>query len=392
MWLYLIIFAIPFLAYILGSDINRNKVFLTLYISFLAFFVGLSDMHGGYDRYIYGQVFDSIADGITNGLGYAEIDALTFYEIGFSFLSYIIAWITENRYIFILTITLIIYYCLYKTFQRHITNYPLAFILFLGLMFFFTFTYLRQVVAFSFAWLSIQALIDGNRRKFFLMLLVTVLLHKSGIVFALLWFMPIKKWEAKKVCWILLGCAIVGLSGITSGLYDAFTSTGLAQSANEYSSSGGARIAYILEVVFFVWIILRNYDRIEPSRENLIFLNMAWAFCAMLLLFVRSSDGGRVAWFFIMGIIYTITLVATVNETKDMVFKRNNVAALMIIVMLAMYVRVYYSWLPYNNLYPYKTFLTNGYRTPDYSHERYEYDSNYDEDKFYRPAFRFFKP
>lgn len=63
----------------------------------------------------------------------------------------------------------------------------------------------------------------------------------------------------------------------------------------------------------------------------------------------------------------------------------------MVAVMLALYVRVYFAWQNYNNLYPYKTFLTNGYRVPDYSWERYEYDHGYDQDKFYRPAFRFLK-
>lgn len=392
MWLYLIIFAIPFLAYLFGDNENRNKVFLICYTAFLAFFVGLSDMFGGYDRYIYGEVFDSIADDITKNYSVFSSPSFLMFETGYSFLTYLIAWATENRYVYILIITLIIYYNIYKTFERHINNYPLAFIIFLGMMYFFTFTYLRQVVAFSFAWLSIQALIDGKRKKFFLMLVVTALLHKSGIVFAVLWFMPMKKWKPKHVCMILLGCAVIGLSGVTSSLYDAFASSALATGqGNEYSAGGTVRIAYILEVAFFVWIILKNYDRIEVNRKNIIFLNMAWAFCGFLLMFVRSSDGGRVAWFFTMGIIYIITLIATTNETKKVIFRKNNVAAIMITIMLLMYVRVYYNWQVYNNLYPYKTFLTDGYRSPDYSHERYEYDSNYDNNKFYRPAFRLFK-
>ena len=48
----------------------------------LALFVGLADMFGGYDRYIYGEVFDSIADGVTNGMGYRYLPSLLFYEPG----------------------------------------------------------------------------------------------------------------------------------------------------------------------------------------------------------------------------------------------------------------------------------------------------------------------
>lgn len=389
MWLYLIIFIIPLFAYLVGDAINRNKAFLVCYMGALALFVGLSDMFGGYDRYIYGSIFDSIADGITNGMDYRALSALRFYELGYSALSYAIALITENRYVYIFIVTILIYYCIYKAFEKNMTNYPLAMILFLGMVFFFTFTYLRQVLAFSVAWLGVTYLIENKKWKFFVIILLVALLHKSGIVFAALYFMPLKKIKPRLVIMILGICAVLGFSGVTGSLYDAFANVSDAENMNNYSTSSGVRGAYFFEVVFFVWIILSNYRKIEPTRRNLVFLNMAWCFCGLLLLFIRSSDGGRVAWFFTLGIIYIITLLCTTDRTHVRI--KNSIGTLMIVVMLALYVRVYVSWQNYNNLYPYKTFLSNGHRVPDYSWERYEYDNRYDQDKFYRPAFRFLK-
>lgn len=391
MWLYLIIFLIPCVAYASGGEINRSKSFLVAYTLFLALFVGLSDMFGGYDRYIYGQVFDGMADKITNNHSVFTSASFLAFEPGFSFLSYLIALVSENRYIYILIITLIIYLNLYKTFQRHISNYPFAYILFLGMMFFFTFTYLRQVVAFTFAWLGIQYMLEKNRKKFFVVLIIVALLHKSGLVFAALMFLPLKKWTKNQVVWMLMGCTVIGLSGITSSLYDMVASSGLAGAVNEYSAEGATRMAYILEVFFFAWIILKNYDRIEENRQNLIFLNMAWMFCAMLLLFVRSSDGGRVAWYFAIGIIYTLTQIVSSKKIDLAYYTKSSVSTILIVVMLALYVRVYFAWEPFNLLYPYKTFLSNGRRTPDYTFDRYEYDYAYVRDKFYRPAFRALK-
>lgn len=390
MLLYLILFLIPVFAYFNGEAVNRSSFFLICYMGLLALFVGLSDMFGGYDRYIYGSIFDSVADGVTYGYNYASISALTYYEPGYSGLSYLIALITENRYIYIFIITMIMYYCFYKAFEKNMSNYPLAMILFLGMVFFFTFTYLRQVLAFAVAWLGVTYLIEDKKWKFFAIVLIVALLHKSGIVFAGLYFMPLKKYKPKTVILILTCCFVLGISGLTSSIYDAFTGIGDEMGAmNNYSADGGVRIAYFLEVAFFVWVILRNYDRIEPSRRNLIFLNMAWAFCGMLLLFIRSSDGGRVAWFFTMGIIYIISLVGTTDDYRHRV--KSMAGSLMVAVMLLLYVRVYVAWQSYNNLYPYKTFLSDGHRYPDYSWERYEYDHAYDQNKFYRPAFRFLK-
>ena len=394
MLLYLIIFAIPIIAFFRGGGINRYNKFLIGYTTFLAFFVGLSDMFGGYDRYIYGEIFDGMADDITVGANVFEGVSFLFFEIGYSFLCYMIALITENRYIYILVITLIIYFNLYKTFERHFKNYPFAFILFLGMTFFFTFTYLRQVVAFSFAWISIRFLLDNKKLQFFAMVALVALIHKSGIMFAALWFMPIRKWGKTSVVITLILCGLVGISGVTGALYDAVIGSGLvAEQGNDYGTNGTARIAYILEVMFFAWIILRNYDKIEPNREDLIFLNMSWAFCAILLLFVRSSDGGRVAWFFTMGIIYIISLVATkTNMSKRIsLTSRSFVAPLLIVIMLSLYFRVFFSWQVVMNLYPYKTFLTDGHREGDPVYDMFEYDLKYDQDKFYRPVFRFLK-
>lgn len=389
MWLYLLIFLIPVLAYFFGDAVNRNKAFLVCYMGALALFVGLADMFGGYDRYIYGEVFDSIADGVTNGMGYRYLPSLLFYEPGYSALSYVIALVTENRYVYIFIVTMLIYYCMYKAFEKNMPNYPLAMILFLGMVFYFTFTYLRQVLAFSVAWLGVTYLIENKRWKFFLIVLLVALLHKSGIVFAALYFLPLKKFKPGLIIMLLGICAVLGFSGVTGALYDAYANVSEAGSMNTYSTSSGVRGAYFLEVVFFVWVILSNYKKIEPTRRNLVFLNMAWCFCALLLLFIRSSDGGRVAWFFTLGIIYTVTLVCSTQRLHTRI--KNAFGPLMVAVMLALYVRVYFAWQNYNNLYPYKTFLTNGYRVPDYSWERYEYDHGYDQDKFYRPAFRFLK-
>lgn len=389
MWLYLLIFLIPVLAYFFGDAVNRNKAFLVCYMGALALFVGLADMFGGYDRYIYGEVFDSIADGVTNGMGYRYLPSLLFYEPGYSALSYVIALVTENRYVYIFIVTMLIYYCMYKAFEKNMPNYPLAMILFLGMVFYFTFTYLRQVLAFSVAWLGVTYLIENKRWKFFLIVLLVALLHKSGIVFAALYFLPLKKFKPGLIIMLLGICAVLGFSGVTGALYDAYANVSEAGSMNTYSTSSGVRGAYILEVVFFVWVILSNYKKIETTRRNLVFLNMAWCFCALLLLFILSSDGGRVAWFFTLGIIYTVTLVCSTQRLHTRI--KNAFGPLMVAVMLALYVRVYFAWQNYNNLYPYKTFLTNGYRVPDYSWERYEYDHGYDQDKFYRPAFRFLK-
>ena len=105
---------------------------------------------------------------------------------------------------------------------------------------------------------------------------------------------------------------------------------------------------------------------------------MAIIFCGVLLVFIQSENGGRLSWCFFIGLIATLTSLATRIKYA------NSISMVLIVVSFFLYMRIFIAWQTYLNLYPYKTFFTDGYRDGDYTWELYEYDHNYDEDKFYR--------
>ena len=148
--------------------------------------------------------------------------------------------------------------------------------------------------------------------------------------------------------------------------------------AQFYSMDAGFRYAYLIESVFFLFVILANYRDIPKTPKDIVLLNMALVFCAILLVFVRSENGGRLGWFYMLGIICTLTTICVRHKAIT------QFGLMFIILGLILYIRVYNGWQTYMNLYPYKTFLTNGHREGDPVFEKYEYDEFYDLDKFYR--------
>lgn len=385
MWLYLIIFFFPILAFYSLRSKTLETLFLAIYVVFLCLFVGLSDMFGGYDRYIYGEVFDIIANMTTNGDRYLTAGAYNFFvgERGYVVINIIISFFTENRYIFILIYTAIIYILLFISLKKYAKNYPIALIFFMGLWFFFTFTYLRQVLGAAVVWLSIRYIIKRDLKYFILVLLIAWSIHKSAIIFFPVYFIPIKKYSQKYIISFMVAMIILGLSPIPNSLFNAYGDASIVEMRRDYNASGGFRIAYFLEVGFFLYIILHYYKTIPNRAQNIVMLNLALLFCATLLFFIRSENGGRLSWYFMIGIIVTMTEIT--NSRRN----RKNLVPLMILLCLFLYVRVYSSWQIFNNLYPYKTFLSNGHRYPDYSWENYEYDHHYDKNKLYRAPFRF---
>ena len=173
-------------------------------------------------------------------------------------------------------------------------------------------------------------------------------------------------------------CLLIGVSGLSSSLFEAYSSTsGLEERTTKYiEDTSGFRIAYLLEAVFFLWLILSNYGKVGSDKRQIFLLNVALAFCAILLLFIRSENGGRLGWFFIMGLIATLTTVL-IQQRKD-IFNKTLIYA----VIIFLYFRIVTLWGIF--LYPYKTFFTNGVREGDRIYEKFEYDANYTKDKFYR--------
>ena len=387
MWLYLLIFFIPVFSFLSTSPgRNQHSSFLFLFLLGLSLFVGFSDMFGGYDRYIYGEIFDNIADITTIKGDYSDSLLYNFYssEIGYTLLNVLISFFTENRYVFILIVTLIIYTLLFVSIKKYTVNYPLATILFLGLWFFFTFTYLRQVLGATIVWLGIRYVIERKFWKFMVVVLIGFSMHNSAIIFFPLYFIPQRKFSPKLIVGIMLSLLVLGLSSIPNSFFEVYESSSIVERHAEYNASGGLRVAYILEAFFFLYLILKNYKNIPNDKQHVVLLNMALVFCGILLLFVRSENGGRLSWYYMIGIISTLTFIYNYR------YNIQTLGSFLIIgVCLFLYLRIYTNWQAYNLLSPYKTFLTDGYRDNDIIRKTYEYNYNYDEDKFCRKAFRF---
>ena len=61
MFPYLLVFIVAFILFFVLKD-KRSDKYLIAYFLYVSLFVGFGDMIGGYDRYIYGEVFDAIAE------------------------------------------------------------------------------------------------------------------------------------------------------------------------------------------------------------------------------------------------------------------------------------------------------------------------------------------
>ncbi|ATV31110.1 EpsG family protein [Prevotella intermedia] len=380
MIIYIILFLIPVILYFYYKDNKQAscKPFLFFFIS-LAVFVGLGDMLGGYDRYIYGDLFDNLADQLKIGIPITSSSIYQAYntEFGYIGLNWAIAHITSNRYIFIFLYTICMYAIILHSFRKYAKNYPLASILFMALVFYFSFTYLRQMFAAAIIGLSIKYIIERKFLKYCAIIVAAFSFHNSAIIFFPMYFIANKKYSKARILLLMSACFIIGVTGITSNLYNFFDDISTRTAHADYAVQEDARIAYILEAGFFLFFLIKSYRYLPDTKQSTVLYNIALAFCAVLLLFIRSDNGGRLSWYFIYGLIFSLTQLSITQYGK-----RHRFDLYIMAVSLFLFLRITVEWS--FNMCPYKTFLTPGHTAEEWIYERYEYDLKYDMDKFYR--------
>lgn len=387
MIIYYFVLIISLIFYFIQRDKRVPSVSLFFFFMLaLALFVGLGDMIGGYDRYIYGEVFDSIADEMRSGRNLSRLLYLVNgKEFGYFVWQVIVSIFTPNRYIFILITTLTIYYLFFRVMKKYLLEYPLSVILFMGMMFYFSMTYLREVFAIAILWQGSQYIWERKFWKYVFFVVLAASFHNSILIALVMYFIPIKRYPKKTIIIWLILCFIVGMTPLPNIILvnaGSLTEKNTGD-VNAYElQDQGFRIEYVLEVLFFIWLIFKNYNKIDTDKRTLMFLNMTIVLCFILLFFMRFGQGGRFAWPFYIGVFYIIPYLVSKNKTSL------PLTSIVLVVFSLLFIRISIAWESLN--VPYTIFLTNGTPAGDGKiFNKYEYDLNYVDDKFYRPAFDF---
>lgn len=382
---YWLIFLFSLIYYFIQNRHKKSSSsFFFFFMLVAALFTGLGDMLGGYDRYIYGEVFDSIADEMRRGRNLSRLLYLVNgKEFGYFVWQVIVSIFTPNRYIFILITTLTIYYLFFRVMKKYLLEYPLSVILFMGMMFYFSMTYLREVFAIVILWQGIQYIWERKFWKYAFFVVLAASFHTSILIALVMYFIPIKRYPKKTIIIWLILCFIVGMTPLPNIILanaGSLTEKNTGE-VNAYElQEQGFRIEYVLEVLFFIWLIFKNYNKIDTDKRTLTFLNMTIVLCFILLFFMRFGQGGRFAWPFYIGVFYIIPYLVSKNKTSL------SLTSIVLVVFSLLFIRISIAWESLN--VPYTTFLTNGTPAGDGKiFNKYEYDLNYVDDKFYRPAF-----
>lgn len=317
------------------------------YLIIIILFSGFRDMIGGYDIYIYGDIFESKK---------FEYPAL---EKGYLLYNNVLSFFSNDRqFLFFVTSLLIgvLHYLIIQKFSP-VLSFSL-FILFCK-FYLMSFVYLRQGLAMGIIWLSIPYI---QKRKFLIFLLLSFLaysFHKSSIIFLPTYFLyniKIKNKQLIIILGVMLFISLTPLKIIFSPLISRIKE-------ESFSFEYPLNYFYIIEILLILFTMLKYNANDNDEKLNFI-RNGLFLYLLTTCIGLNNSTFIRLNWYFL--IFLCLYLPYVYISIKNLKIK--NLAKKLIYCYFALlFLRLLLIW-DGGDFLPYKSIFQNFER-----HGRWEY-------------------
>ena len=314
-------------------------VFLGLLISTIL--SAFRDMIGGYDIYIYAQYFE-----------YIEYKILP-YEHGYYLYNVFLSFFnTDRQFLFICT-AILFSFAIYKLSNiKNIGFYTIVLFIIFCKLYFYSFVYLRQIIAVIIVWWGIYYLLNNKKNFFIFLVFLASGFHLSALIALPLYFMT-KKIKLNNIILIYILGFLFGV------VFNMQTLFGFLGSTIDNQRIQGAEsnvvqfnYFYILEAtLIFFWSVL-NYKFYEKyEKDKIIIFNVSIYYVFFVLLTVKDATAVRMCWYLLIGPAWFLAY------NLDTRFKGYKVFSIIVILYFSIiFFRTMFLWdggdfLPYKSIY-----------------------------------------
>ena len=280
-----------------GKKSILNIVFICLAI----FLAGFRDMIGGYDVYIYAEVYESILEGENYNGGFEP-----FFVFYFKLLNFING---DRHFMFFITSLIILGSYFYFLKKLSVWFYFSIFIFFCKFYLMF-FVYLRQGLAISFVLFSFYFLLKEKKLKAVILTITAILFHKSALIFLPFIFLANIKLSKIGILFLVVFISILSFSPISEVL---FTSIGNSMDQNKFVQyiklSRGYNFFYIFES-FFLFVLLFSFkEKFYLNKQNKIIFNGIVIYSLLTLFGITNPTLIRLSWYYFMFICLGLPII-----------------------------------------------------------------------------------
>lgn len=301
--IFLLIFIIIFRFFVISfpklSKETKNLFFLRVCFLVFTILVGFREFNVGNDTSTYLALFKNCSI-----LGWKSIELIANYEKGYLILNVLISLISNSSRFFMIILSIICNYSIYKFIKDNSKNYFVSIIFYITLLFFYSsMTMMRQFVALSIILLGFKYVKNKSLIKFILIVLLASTFHSSAFIALLLYPMYHLKFTNKKVVLILIISIFVYV--FLGSLFNNI-SLYLNKSTAYIDKLGDVKVASVLYtavyfvIYIFTYVLLKNN---KNEKNNSFYLFIALISFLINFLSIKISILSRASQYFTIFII-----------------------------------------------------------------------------------------
>ncbi len=355
MLVYILIFLFATFLYFKEDKVSDYILFYAFVITYIII-SGLRDMIGGFDVYIYGEVFESTKENI---LIYDS------FEKGFEIYFVILKNISDNRSFMFFATALIMSLLHFKAIRILSPIVYFSLFIFFCKFFLMSFVYLRQGLAMGLVWIAIPHIQNKKYIKFFVPLLIAYFLHKSALIFGPLFFFGNIKTKNTQILLFSILLIVIIISPLGNLLTVFFTESIDDQKLANYSNEDSVfNFFYLIEIILLTVLALNFRTEFYKSKETTVIFNGFLGYILVLILGLTNATFVRFAWYYLIFVAIALPYIYTymINLKNKQVYK-----LLVFLYFGLLFFRLLISY-DAGDLLPYKTIFQDFER-----HGRWEY-------------------
>lgn len=290
------------------SSLKKVSIGFYLLLFGVIFISGLRDMIGGYDVYVYAEVYESPS---------AFIIGFKPFEIGFRLYYLFLRIFSTDRYFMFFITAIIITTFHFFAIKKHSTILYFSIFLIFCKFFLMSFVYLRQGIAMGIIWFSFPYIINRNYLKFSLIVFVAFLFHKSAVIFIPIYFLASIKFENLKMFLIAVVAIIISVSPLSAILLGALAESSGDEKANIYVSlSSDVNIFYFIEVILLIILVLKFRLEFYKTKYGTLVINGLFGYIILNIMSLTNASFIRFGWYYFFFLILALPCIYNFIQDK----------------------------------------------------------------------------
>lgn len=323
-------------------------------------FAGFRDMIGGYDIYVYSEVYEASIE---------EIFLYSTFENGFKYFFVALKQISDKREFMIFMISLIMTVMHYFVLKRHSTNFFLSLFIFFCKFYLMSFVYLRQGIAMGIVWLSIPFILNRKFVPFLFTTVLAFLFHKSSIVFFPLYFLANFNFKKNHYLIFPILALVFSVSPLSSNVMSLIGEELDSRYSHYTDQSTTFNVFYLLESIILTYFLVKNQRELKKYKFGLFLNNALFVYILINMIAITNATYVRFIWYYLIFVALAIPIYISISKKSSnensKIFK-----PLVTLYFSALFFRLLIIW-DNGDLMPYKTYFSDENRGGRFEHMEY---------------------